>query len=90
VEEIVRGLLTEGDEPSAAGHGGTRYDLGRAYKEEGLLDEAIAAFTLAARDESRVVDCSSMLGLCFIEKGMSDEAVTWFERALQAVGLREE
>jgi len=68
----------------------TRYNLGIAYKEMGLLDEAIAEFQLAAKDEARLLECSSMLGICFMEKGMPKLAVKWFEKGLQAPGRDEE
>jgi len=68
----------------------TRYNLGIAYKEMGLVDEAIAEFQLAAKDESRLLECSSMLGICFLEKGMPKLAVKWFEKGLQAPGRSEE
>jgi len=64
----------------------TRYNLGIAYKEMGLVDEAVAEFQLAAKDESRLLECASMLGICFIEKGMPKLAVKWFEKGLQAPG----
>jgi len=64
----------------------TRYNLGIAYKEMGLVDEAIAEFQLAAKDPARQFECSSMLGICFMEKGMPDLAVKWFEKGLQAEG----
>jgi tetratricopeptide (TPR) repeat protein len=62
----------------------TRYNLGIAYKEMGLVDEAIAEFQLAAKDESRLLECASMLGICFVEKGMPKLAVKWFEKGLSA------
>jgi tetratricopeptide (TPR) repeat protein len=68
----------------------TRYNLGIAYKEMGLVDEAIAEFQLAAKDEARLLECSSMLGICFVEKGMPKLAVKWFEKGLSAPGRREE
>ncbi len=64
----------------------TRYNLGIAYKEMGLVDEAIAEFQLAAKDEARLLECSSMLGICFMEKGMPKLAVKWFEKGLKAPG----
>jgi tetratricopeptide (TPR) repeat protein len=67
----------------------TRYNLGIAYKEMGLVDEAIAEFQLAAKDESRLLECASMLGICFLEKGMPKLAVKWFEKGLQARGRTE-
>jgi tetratricopeptide (TPR) repeat protein len=68
----------------------TRYNLGIAYKEMGLVDEAIAEFQLAAKDDTRVLECSSMLGLCFMEKGMPKLAIKWFERGLGAPGRSDE
>jgi tetratricopeptide (TPR) repeat protein len=62
----------------------TRYNLGIAYKEMGLIDEAIAEFQLAAKDENRTLECSSMLGICFMDKGMPKLAVKWFEKGLKA------
>ena len=64
----------------------TRYNLGIAYKEMGLVDEAIAEFQLAAKDENRLLECTSMLGMCFVEKGMPKLAVKWFEKGLAAPG----
>jgi tetratricopeptide (TPR) repeat protein len=68
----------------------TRYNLGIAYKEMGLVDEAVAEFQLAAKDEDRLLECASMLGICFIEKGMPKLAVKWFEKGLQAQGRSEQ
>jgi pilus assembly protein FimV len=68
----------------------TRYNLGIAYKEMGLVDEAVAEFQLAAKDENRLLECASMLGICFIEKGMPKLAVKWFEKGLQAQGRSDE
>jgi len=68
----------------------TRYNLGIAYKEMGLIDEAIAEFQLAAKDENRLLECASMLGICFMEKGMAKLAVKWFEKGLLAPGRAED
>ncbi len=56
----------------------------------GLVDEAIAEFQLAAKDESRLLECSSMLGICFLEKGMPKLAVKWFEKGLNVPGRTQE
>jgi len=68
----------------------TRYNLGIAYKEMGLIDEAIAEFQLAAKDENRLLECASMLGICFMDKGMPKLAVKWFEKGLRAPDRRDE
>jgi pilus assembly protein FimV len=57
-----------------------RYDLGIAYREMGLLDEAIAELQLASRGPS-------LLAACFQEKGLPQLAVRWLERGLAAPGL---
>jgi tetratricopeptide (TPR) repeat protein len=68
----------------------TRYNLGIAYKEMGLIDEAIGEFQLAAKDEGRLLECSSMLGICFLEKGMPLPAIKWFEKGLEVGGRTDE
>lgn len=64
----------------------TRYNLGIAYKEMGLVDEAIREFQVASADKGRTIECCSMLGLCFMEKGDADAAVRWFEKGLTGNG----
>lgn len=74
----------------------THYNLGIAYKEMGLLDEAISEFqkvTKAAektKSYSHIFQCCTLLGLCFMDKGLPQIAVRWYERALKAPGLDEE
>ena len=68
----------------------TRYNLGIAYKEMGLIDEAIAEFQIAAKDPNRLLECCSMLGLCFVEKGMPKLAVKWYQRGLEKEGYSED
>jgi pilus assembly protein FimV len=61
----------------------THYNLGIAYKEMGLIDEAIGEFQLASKDPKRTIECCSMLGLCFLEKGMPQLAVKWYTKGLE-------
>lgn len=67
----------------------THSNLGIAYKEMGLIDEAIGEFQLASKDPGRAVECCSMLGLCFLEKGMPQLAVKWYRKGLEAPHIRE-
>jgi len=62
----------------------THYDLGIAYKEMGLIDDAIHEFetSLAGNDRRKEVDCLSMIGLCQLAKGDPRGAVKAFRRAL--------
>jgi tetratricopeptide (TPR) repeat protein len=68
----------------------THFNLGIAYREMGLTDEAIGEFQLAARAPQHLLDCCSLLGLCFLEKGLPELAVKWYRRGLDSIGLSEE
>jgi tetratricopeptide (TPR) repeat protein len=68
----------------------THYNLGIAYKEMGLTDEAIGEFQLASKDPKRAVECASMLGLCFLEKGMPQLAIKWYRKGLEMPEINEE
>src|SRR5258706_4075193 len=56
----------------------------------GLIDEAIGEFQLASKDPGRAVECCSMLGLCFLEKGLPQLAIKWYRKGLDTIGIREE
>ncbi len=64
----------------------THYDLGIAYKEMGLLDDALSEFrtALSGRNRRREVDVLTMVGLCHGLKGDHREAVQAFRRALRS------
>ena len=68
----------------------THYNLGIAYKEMGLIDEAIGEFQLASKDLKRAVECASMLGLCFLEKGMPQLAIKWYRKGLDMPEIKDE
>ncbi|HUO51499.1 MAG TPA: tetratricopeptide repeat protein, partial [Gemmatimonadaceae bacterium] len=60
----------------------SHYDLGVAYKEMGLLDEAIAEFQKALRGTEQRVRTYEALGQCFVEKRQYQIALTILGRAL--------
>ncbi|MGZ5427441.1 MAG: tetratricopeptide repeat protein, partial [Thermoanaerobaculia bacterium] len=68
----------------------THYNLGIAYKEMSLTDEAISEFQRAAKSPQYAVECCSMLGLCFLEKGLPQLAIKWYRKGLESPGIREE
>lgn len=61
----------------------SHYDLGVAYKEMGLLDEAIAEFQKALRSTEGRLKSSEALGLCFFEKGQFAVAEAILRRGLE-------
>lgn len=52
----------------------THYDLGVAFKEMGLLDEAISEFSQASDDVSRRIACLVLKASCLREKGNLEPA----------------
>ena len=82
-EEIVAG----DDDPE------THYSLGVAFREMGLLDEAIAELqkVCTAIDRggafSQRVQTYTWLAQCFLDKGVPQAAIRWYEKALHIPGL---
>jgi len=74
----------------------THYNLGIAYREMGLLDEAIGEFQKVAQAIQRgkpfayAMNCAAMLALSFMDKGEPKIAALWYERALKTPGLDQE
>ena len=64
----------------------SHYDLGVAYKEMGLLDEAIAEFQKSLRATEGRLMTSEALGMCFFEKGQFAVAETILRRGLEIQG----
>ena len=65
------------------------YDLGLAFKEMGLLDEAIEQFQVALRTGDGRLKVYEELGDCFVQKGEYSVAVKLLERALQIPAAEE-
>jgi len=60
----------------------SHYDLGVAYKEMGLMDEAVAEFQKALRGTSNRVRAYEALGQCFMEKEQYQVASSVLTRAV--------
>ena len=71
----------------------THYDLGIAYKEMGLLDDALSAFKQAlqgCQGSKKELDCLTMMALLFSAKQEWGEAVRAYELAISRVALNPE
>ncbi|MEL7058974.1 MAG: tetratricopeptide repeat protein [Acidobacteriota bacterium] len=90
LEEIIEGFKQGVAENLSAEDYDTHFNLGIAYREMGLMDEAIGEFQLSSKDPRYLVESASMLGICFLEKGLPDLAVRWYKRGLAAPNLGEE
>ncbi|MEI9941384.1 MAG: tetratricopeptide repeat protein [Pseudomonadota bacterium] len=80
-EKFRAGIRSQVSENDSATH----YDLGVAYKEMGLIPDALHEFELAARDSARECNCFAMIGMVHLEQGQLDRAVESYVRALSAV-----
>jgi tetratricopeptide (TPR) repeat protein len=74
----------------------THYNLGIAFREMGLLDEAIGELqkTCQAFDRGhpfpQVMQAYTWLAQCFLDKGVPQAAIRWYDKALNAPGIDEE
>ena len=71
----------------------THYNLGIAFREMGLLDEAIGELQKACQSFDRghhfpqVMQAYTWLAQCFLDKGVPEAAVRWYAKALNVPGI---
>jgi tetratricopeptide (TPR) repeat protein len=84
--EFKKGLEKElGDEDSE-----THYNLGIAYKEMGLVDDAIKEFQTSKNDPRKFIQSSTLLGVCYMEKGLYTLAIDILKKALDEIREKDE
>ncbi|HVF40081.1 MAG TPA: tetratricopeptide repeat protein [Gemmatimonadaceae bacterium] len=79
LDKFKAGISQNVDEEDFVSH----YDLGIAFREMGLLDEAIGSFQKASRGASQHVRASEAIGQCFMDKGEAAVAMTVLARILK-------
>ena len=83
----------ESDVASADEDPETHYNLGIAFREMGLLDEAIGELQKACQYFDRgnpfpqIMQTYTWLANCFLEKGVPEAAVRWYDKALNVPGI---
>lgn len=68
----------------------THYNLGIAYMEMELYDDAMREFKIALKDPAFEFDCYNRLGLSFMAKGDYKDAVSHFLKGLKVSGKTDE
>ena len=74
----------------------THYNLGVAFREMGLLDEAIGELQKVIQSVDRghpfpqIMQTYTWLAQCFLDKGIPEAAIRWYDKALQLPGLDQE
>jgi tetratricopeptide (TPR) repeat protein len=92
LEELGEGAAGSEAEEDPEKH----YNLGVAFREMGLLDEAIGEFQKVVKGTQKdkfppnFLQACSLLAVCFTDKGMPAIAVKWYKRALELPDLDEE
>lgn len=81
--KFKEGISRNVDEEDFESH----YDLGIAFREMGLLDEAICSFQKAARGANQRVRAAEAIGQCFMDKGEAGVAMTVLERLVRERGM---
>ena len=81
LEQFKRGIDQNIESDDYQAH----YDLGVAFKEMGLLDEAIAEFQKALRSPEGRLRTSEALGICFYDKSQYAISETVLRRAAETV-----
>lgn len=85
-QEFKRGLEKELDDEDSETH----YNLGIAYKEMGLIDDAIKEFQTSRNDPKRFIQSSTMLGVCYIEKGLYSLAIDALQDAIKNISSKDD
>lgn len=85
-EEFKKGLEKELEEEDFETH----YNLGIAYKEMGLIDDAIKEFQTSRNDPKCVARSMTMLGICYMDKGLFPLAIEAFKGSLDNIKSRDE
>jgi len=74
----------------------THYNLGVAFREMGLLDEAIGELQKVCQAVERglnfphVMQAYTWLAQCFLDKEVPQAAVKWYQKALELPGIEDE
>ncbi|HEY6938689.1 MAG TPA: tetratricopeptide repeat protein [Terriglobales bacterium] len=88
--------LEESDAPGQAEDPETHYNLGVAFKEMGLLDESIGELQKVCQAVERgqpfphVMQAFTWLAQAFLEKGVPQAAIRWYEKALKLPTIDED
>ena len=80
LRELERGIREQVDATDYETH----YNLGIAYKDMELYDEALEQFQLASKDPTYRVRSASLTGLCYLALGQAERAVEEFNQGLSA------
>jgi tetratricopeptide (TPR) repeat protein len=86
-QDLESGATANDEDPE------THYNLGIAFREMGLLDEAIGELQKTCQSFEhghpfpQIMQTYTWLAQCFLEKGVPEAAVRWYDKALHVNGI---
>ena len=86
-QDLESGVASPDEDPE------THYNLGIAFREMGLLDEAIGELQKTCQSVDRghpfpqIMQACTWLAQCFLEKGVPEAAVRWYDKALNVPSI---
>jgi tetratricopeptide (TPR) repeat protein len=86
-QDLESGIASADEDPE------THYNLGVAFREMGLLDEAIGELQKTCqsidrgRPFSQTMQAYTWLAQCFLDKGVPEAAARWYDKALAVPGI---
>ena len=89
-QELEEDVTTADEDPE------THYNLGVAFREMGLLDEAIGELQKVCQAVERglnvphIMQTYTWLAQCFLDKGVPEAAIRWYETALKLPQIDQE
>jgi tetratricopeptide (TPR) repeat protein len=92
LSDLFAEFKEEVEEPEEEEDPETHYNLGVAFKEMGLLDEAIGELQKVCKSIDRgasfaqVMQAYTWLAGCFVEKGVPEASLKWYNKALTVAG----
>jgi tetratricopeptide (TPR) repeat protein len=85
-DDMLLGFRAQAGETDGEADPEAHLELGVAFQQMGLLDDAIREFQAAARAPEPPLRALELLGSCFLEKGLQSVAVRVLNRALRLPG----
>jgi tetratricopeptide (TPR) repeat protein len=84
VEGVFNELREEVKHQASAEEAAQHYKLATTYVEMGLIEEAMRALEVAVRAPRSRFEAASLLGRLHLQRGATEQAIEWFERAAEA------
>ncbi len=80
-KEFQKGLEKEVGEKDSETH----YNLGIAYKEMGLIEDAIKELEISAKDPKKHLLSIGVIALCYMSQGLYPAAIREYKRAIESI-----